>query len=126
MVNVGEVGTFLEKVAASGNPINYGDVIARFPDLPPLAGAWLAHPLRGIFGELDEQDAVAKRPFRTAMVIAKERNMPGPGFFKTISRLRGRQILKSEELTVWTDELRAVLVFYAAGEIKRVDIQPIS
>src|SRR5450755_1428340 len=104
MVNVREVETFLEEVAASGNPINYGDVNARFPDLPPLTGAWLAHPLCGIFDELDVQDAAAKRPFRTAMVIAKERNMPGPGFFKTLSRLRNRQILKSEELEVWTNE----------------------
>src|ERR1035437_937133 len=100
MVNVGEVGTFLEGIAASGNPITYGDVIARFPDLSPLTGAWLSHPLCGIFDELDVQDAAAKRPFRTAMVIAKERNMPGPGFFRTLSRLRNLQILKSEELAV--------------------------
>jgi hypothetical protein len=84
-----EVGQHLKQQATLGTPITYTDVIRRFPDLPMLTGAWRAHPLCGIFGELDDEDNVRKRPFRTALVFAKETGRPGQGFFDTVQNLRG-------------------------------------
>lgn len=108
-----EVGAFLEEVAATGNPISYSDVVRRFPDLPPLNGAWSSHPLCQLFGELDRQDHRAGRPFRTAMVIAREKNIPGDGFFKTLAELRGTAVLKAEQEKVWLAELQKVIARYA-------------
>ena len=36
-------------------------------DLPPLKEYWRSHPLCSIFGELDDEDHLKKRPFRTAL-----------------------------------------------------------
>lgn len=108
-----EVGQYLEQQAKLGSPITYSDVIRKFPDLPPLGPHWKSHPLCGIFGELDDEDNVKKRPFRTALVFAKETGRPGQGFFDTITNLRNKTILKSEQDKVWTDELKAVIAHYA-------------
>ena len=35
------------------------------------------------------------------------------GFFETVSTLRNKTILKSEQDRVWTDELKAVIAYYA-------------
>jgi hypothetical protein len=111
--SIKEVGQYLEEQAKLGTPITYTDVIRRFPDLPMLTGAWRAHPLCGIFGELDDEDNVRKRPFRTALVFAKETGRPGQGFFDTVQNLRGTTITRSEQDRVWTDELKALIAHYA-------------
>lgn len=108
-----EVGQYLEEQAKLGTPITYTDVIRRFADLPMLTGAWCAHPLCGIFGELDDEDNFRKRPFRTALVFAMETGRPGQGFFDSIQNLRGTTITKSEQDRVWTDELKALIALYA-------------
>jgi hypothetical protein len=108
-----EVGQFLEQQAKLGSPITYGDVIRKFPDLPALGPHWKSHPLCSIFGELDDEDHIKGRPFRTALVYAKETTRPGQGFFDTITNLRNKTILKSEQDKVWTDELKAVIAHYA-------------
>ncbi len=108
-----DVGRFLEDQAKLGTPITYTDVIRKFPDLPPLTAAWRSHPLCGIFGELDDEDNVKRRPFRTALVFAKETGRPGQGFFDTMTNLRGKTILKSEQDQVWTGELKALIAHYA-------------
>jgi hypothetical protein len=108
-----DVGDFLEQQAKLGSPITYGDVIRKFPDLPQLGPHWKSHPLCSISGELDDEDHVKGRPFRTAIVYAKETTRPGQGFFDTIAALRNKPIDKSQEDKVWTDELKAVMAFYA-------------
>jgi hypothetical protein len=108
-----DVGQFLEQQAKLGTPITYTDVIRKFPDLPPLGPHWKSHPLCSIFGELDEEDHLKGRPFRTALVYAKETTRPGDGFFLTIEGLRNITIDKSEQDKVWTDELNAVITYYA-------------
>jgi hypothetical protein len=108
-----EVGQYLEEQAKLGTPITYTDVVRRFIDLPPLTGAWRSHPLCTVFGDLDVEDDRNKRPFRTALVFAKETGRPGQGFFDAIMSLRNTTILKSEQDRVWTDELKAVIAFYA-------------
>ena len=107
-----DVGQYLEGQAKLGQPITYTDVIRKFPDLPPLGAHWKSHPLCDIFGELDNEDHVKRRPFRTALVFAKDTGMPGQGFFQAMTNLRGKTILKSEQDKVWTDELKALLNHY--------------
>ena len=107
-----EVGKYLEQQAKLGAPITYTDVVRSFPDLPPLTGAWRSHPLCTIFGDLDIEDDRNKRPFRTALVYAKETGTPGDGFFEMIETLRGVSITKSQKDKVWTDELKALIDLY--------------
>ena len=107
-----DVGQYLEAQARLGAPVTYTDVIRKFPDLPPLGAQWKSHPLCSIFGELDDEDHRRGRPFRTALVYAKETTRPGQGFFQAMTDLRGKTILKSEQDKVWNDELRAVIDHY--------------
>ena len=62
--------------------MTYGELLRAFPDLPEFTGAWSAHPLRDMFGELDVEDAALGRPFRTAAVVSQDDRVPGGGFFK--------------------------------------------
>jgi hypothetical protein len=112
-VTTKDIGQFLEQQATLGVPITYGDIIRKFPDLPPLGPHWKSHPLCSIFGELDEEDHLKKRPFRTALVCAIQTTRPGQGFFDTIINLRDKSILKSDQDRVWTEELKAVIDHYA-------------
>lgn len=107
-----DVGLYPEQQAKLGSPITYGDVIRKFPDLPPLSAAWRSHPLCGIFGELDDEDNLKKRPFRTALVFAKETGRPGQGFFDTMQNLLGVAVLKAEQDKVWVAELGALTTYY--------------
>ena len=77
----------LETVATKGRTIYYSDLVAEF-GLPPLDGAWTSHPLSAAFDRLDREDAEANRPFRTSVVIAKDLNRPGDGFFKSLFELK--------------------------------------
>jgi hypothetical protein len=113
MPDVRELGAFLEQVAATGNPITYSEVVQHFSDLPPLNGAWASHPLCHLFGELDRDDNRHGRPFRTAMVVSREKNIPGDGFFKTLAELRGTAIIKADQEEVWVSELQKVISKYA-------------
>jgi len=108
-----EVGEYLEQQARLGSPINYADVVRNFPDLPPLTGAWKSHPLCPIFGDLDIEDDRHKRLLRTALVFGKETGRPGDGFYEMIEKLRGMSVSRGQKDKVWTDELKAVIAFYA-------------
>jgi hypothetical protein len=107
-----DVGLFLEEQAKIGEPITYGQVISRFPDLPPLTEYWRSHPLCSIFGELDDEDHLKRRPFRTALVFARDTGKPGQGFFDTVSKLRNKTILKREQDIVWMAELNTLRAHY--------------
>jgi hypothetical protein len=107
-----QVGQYLEGQAKAAKPVTYSEVIRTFPDLPPLGPHWKSHPLCAIFGDLDNEDRIKQRPFRTALVFAKETGRPGQGFFDTMTNLRHMTILKSEQDSVWTTELKAVIAFY--------------
>lgn len=107
-----EIGAFLEAKAKIGDPIYYADVIKQFPDLPQLGPYWRSHPLSDIFGNLDDDDQANGRPFRTALVISKDRNTPGQGFFDAMRGLRKMTILESDQIKIWLDELEALRNFY--------------
>jgi hypothetical protein len=100
------VEQLLNKQLQLGEPIYYSELAQR-AGLPPMDGAWLAHPLCSIFAQLDQQDYPA--PLRTSLVIGKETGQPGPGYFETLERLRGKQILKSEREAVWISQYQALL-----------------
>jgi hypothetical protein len=109
---VKDIAEYLEAQAKLKAPVTYSDVVRKFPDLPPLGPHWKSHPLCFIFGELDDEDHRKGRPFRTALVYAKETTRPGQGFFDTITALRNKPIDKGQHDKVWTDELNAVFAHY--------------
>ena len=70
----------------------------------------MGHPLQTAFDQLDREDAEACRPFRTSVVIAKETNMPGDGFFKSLRELKGvKANSEKQRLEVFTRELTAAM-----------------
>lgn len=105
-----QVGRFLEQKAEDSEPIHYQDVVNAF-DLPRLSGSWHNHPLCSIFGTLDKEDHAAKRPWRTALVISKELNRPGKGFFEAVAELRGIAI--EDEDATWVEEFNRLIRYYA-------------
>lgn len=117
-MNYKDVGIFLENRArrlGGDAPIFYGDLAAHF-GLPPVTEAWSAHPLSAMFEQLDQEDARTSRPFRTALVISRERNMPGEGFFKTFVRLRSPMPVPRTEqnkMKLFLEELNSLLIHYA-------------
>jgi hypothetical protein len=109
-----QVGAFLEERVhrlGSNAPIFYGDLAAHL-SLPPITDAWFTHPLCGIFEQLDVEDARLGRPFRTALVISRERSMPGQGFFKTYLRLHPHVSppkTDHDKMRLYLDEVNRVL-----------------
>jgi hypothetical protein len=111
--NANDIGKFLEMLARRNEPCTYSRLIEEFPDLPPLTGAWLSHPLCDIFGQLDAQDNAGCRPFRTALVFAKETSIPGQGFFDMLAIYRKQKIGKEQKIELWDKEMKALRSFYA-------------
>lgn len=112
------VAAFLEERARNRPfneaPIFYGDLAAHF-ELPPVSEAWQTHPLCEIFDELDVDDAKKSRPFRTVLVVSKAHSIPGPGFYKTVARLRpqGNRIrTEPEKMQFFSDEMTRLLKYY--------------
>jgi NADH:ubiquinone oxidoreductase subunit len=87
-VNLDKLARFLEDRARRRRTVYYSELVEQL-GLPPLDGAWVGHPLERAFDALDREDAEKHRPFRTSMVISKEKNMPGDGYFKALAELKG-------------------------------------
>ena len=107
-INRAEIAAHLESLATRSGVTTYGAIVERF-GLPPLDGAWSAHPLSEIFEVLDQQDAAANRPFRTSVVIAQELNRPGDGYFEALERLKGLPDPRTPNArdALWTAELNS-------------------
>ncbi len=105
-----DIGNFLESIAKNGQTVYYRDLTTRFSDLPALTGIWQSHPLCQMFGDLDREDHLGSRPFRTALVVTVEKNRPGNGFFEAVSTLRlgYEPIPASKREKLWSEECRAV------------------
>ena len=114
---INDIGKYLERHAKLGEPVTYGRLLSQFSDLPPLDGNWRSHPLCSMFGELDEDDHRKGRPFRTAMVFAKETGRPGQGVFDTVSNLRHKTILTAEQNLVWLAELSVLKTQYGQSSL---------
>ena len=78
---------YLQNIARTGQPVHYIDVTEHF-GLPRPNSNWRNHILCKLFIQLDEEDAGARRPFRTAMVTRKKDKVPGQGFFLSLHYLR--------------------------------------
>jgi hypothetical protein len=107
------IGRLLEQLARRRSTTTYGELAERF-GFPPMEGTWAAHPLSQVFEFLDQEDAAASRPFRTSVVIRKDRNIPGDGYFESLARLKTKGIpAKSDKAKekAWLDELKAVYAF---------------
>jgi hypothetical protein len=108
-VDFDKLANFLEDKARRRRTIYYSDLVTQF-GLASLDGAWVGHPLARAFDTLDREDAEAGRPFHTSVVISKEKNMPGDGYFKSLSELKGVHA-KSEKqrLEAFSQELSAAM-----------------
>jgi hypothetical protein len=108
-VQLDKLARYLEDRAKRKRTVYYSELVAHF-GLPSLNGTWVGHPLRRAFEALDREDAEADRPFRTSMVISKEKNIPGDGYFKALADLKGIHT-KSEEqrLEAFSRELSSAM-----------------
>lgn len=113
------VGDYLEALARKRgiNAVLTYTQLARHFQMPELTDAWLSHPLAKIFDELDDDDHLHQRPFRTVLVYAEGLSTPGDGFFEMLRRLRfpSKATLfrnESEKLKIYTGELQALASFY--------------
>jgi len=108
-----DIALFLEDLARRKGTTTYGELARRF-GFPPMEGTWAAHPLSQAFEHLDRQDAAASRPLRTSVVIRKDRNLPGDGYFESLARIKTNGIpAKTDKAKekAWLDELNAVYAF---------------
>ena len=112
------VAAFLEKRASLGRdrgPIFYNDCASTL-GFPPVDQFWASHPLCGIFDALDREDVALRRPIRTALVVSKERGLPGKGFYSTLALLRGSSPATKlpQQMQLWSDELDKLVAYYKA------------
>lgn len=99
------VEDFLIGVITQNKTTTYGAVCNAF-GLPPLDGAWKAHPLCMIFDQIDRSDAEHSRPFKTAVVLSRAGGEVGAGFFEALEKYKGIRALNADaKLTVWNNEL---------------------
>jgi hypothetical protein len=107
------LANYLQGKATAGRPVHYIDVTEHF-HLPRPDVTWRRHILCGMFAQLDQEDANANRPFRTAIVTRKDTNVPGKGFFVSLFNLR--QIPIPETLPtkkgVHQNEMDALVQYY--------------
>ena len=121
-----EIGRFLEgRVQAHGinGIIFYNDLAAHFA-LPEVDERWQQHPLCKVFDVLDHEDARKRRPFRTVLVVSRDKNRPGQGFFNTVLMLRKPALRLTTEMEKWvffTDELQALATHYAPRKLRQVE-----
>lgn len=82
--------------------------------LPRVNEGWRGHPFCKVFEELDDEDAKAGRPFRTALVINDTYNMPGEGFFHTLQQMKKLKVPRDENkrLRIYMKELGDTQGFY--------------
>jgi hypothetical protein len=116
------VARFLEDRARLGRnraPIFYNDLASTL-DFPPVDQFWASHPLCRIFDDLDREDVAQRRPIRTALVVSKQRGLPGEGFYKTLALLRGSSPATKlpQQMQLWSDELDKLVSYYSAQKTK--------
>jgi hypothetical protein len=116
-----QIGRYLEgRAQANGENgiVFYGDLAAHF-GLPEIDDRWHQHPLCKIFDTLDQEDSDKHRPFRTALVVSKEKNIPGQGFFNTVILLRKptpHLRTEIERMKFFIDELGSPASYYSKKE----------
>lgn len=117
-VNFESLARHLEGLARSGETAYYTD-LTRLYDLPPPFPNWKGHILSELFALLDEDDARANRPFRTAMVIRDDgKGLPGPGFFSSLYHFKRGVLAKtmSDKKRLHSREKDGVIALYQSSK----------
>ena len=101
----------LKQVARSGE-------ITYYADIAPLAGLDMSNPddrnkIRKILGEISTYEHQKGHPLLSAVVIHRDDNMPGDGFF-TLARALGIQ-KKETDFIFFIEELRRVHDWWKAA-----------
>lgn len=105
MDEVTKIERFLIDVINRQSTTTYGAVCNAF-GLPPLDGAWKAHPLCLIFDQIDRKDAEHGRPFKTAVVINLADGKVGAGFFEALAKYKNIKPLNTDaKLVAWNKEI---------------------
>ena len=116
-----QVGEYLEwraRTLGTEAPLYY-DLLANHFSLPEVTKDWSKHPLCRIFEQLDEEDALAGRPFRTVLVISQKQMIPGPSFFKKHAELHAGKpeaISKRDKSTLCKAEFARLLHHYGTNK----------
>ena len=103
------IARYLEELARGSRTTTYSELAERF-GLPAMEGTWNSHPLCQVFDALDQEDANAGRPLRTAVVIRKDMNMPDSGYFESRTKYKGGAPITTdkERLKAWLSDLSDV------------------
>jgi hypothetical protein len=121
-VTAQQIGEYLEdRIRSHGENavVFYNDLAAHF-DLPEVDERWQTHPLCKLFDVLDHEDARKKRPFRTALVISRDKQLPGQGFFNMAKALRNptpRFDSEIQRMRFFVDEVQALVNYYKSAKI---------
>ena len=88
-----------------------GGDITYYSDIAPLAGLDMSLPpdrnrISDILDEISRTELTSGRPLLSAVVILKDENIPGDGFFKMAKELRLYD--GSDDFRFWIRELRHV------------------
>lgn len=112
-----KIGGYLELQARKPQSqalVFYGALLESY-DLPPFDGAWNAHPLSEIFGNLDLEDLRLNRPFRTSLVVNQRTCRPGNGFFeysKQLGKYKGDLKDAISKDIYWGNEFENLLAYW--------------
>lgn len=93
-----------------------GRRVTYYSDIAPLAGLDMNSEvdrirIAQILGEISKEERRAGRPLLSAVVVLKDQNVPGRGFFDLASSLGlydGR-----DDVSYWTQELRSVHQYWS-------------
>jgi hypothetical protein len=99
----------LKRVAARATTVTYSEIA-------PLAGLSMDDPshrdeIGRLLGEISEHEHEMNRPLLSVVVIHRDNNMPGPGFFKLAKRLGLYDGL--DDLKFFLDELKRAHTVWA-------------
>ena len=99
----------IKEVAKDGGYVNYGDIA-------PLVGLDMEMPgdrlrIGAILDRINRVEHRAGRPLLSAVVILKEENKPGKGFFDLAKEIR-RQSPNEDDITFWVEELKRVHAYW--------------
>ena len=105
-----EIYKKLQEVAKSGNVTNYSDIA-------PLANLDMSNPddrnkISVILDEISEKEHEEGRPLLSTVVIHKDNNMPGKGYFKMAKRIGLHT--GNDDFMFYINELRKVHNYYKA------------
>ena len=100
------------KVAKSGNTTYYSDIA-------PMVGLDMGFPpdrnrISDILDEISRNEHANGRPLLSAVVILKEENIPGQGFFTLAQSLGLCDGNPDSELKFWVQELHRVHAYWAS------------